>query len=1090
MDNRVHITTFEVNSVEGIAKSAHMVKPSGNMAYSLYWDGAVNDSNLVVSTGRLDSHGKQSHQEEMVIEMPSHEDACALFEQDARLMVRDGYQMIQPRRNPRKNAIMPIMVKYLDKEITCDQCGNTDWGGHRGAGLGYTGKKKMGTICADCKYQFENDGMILPHGEMAKVMFIDSRRNPMPAGKSLLNWAEEEDAGRDISYSDWMNQEQEDYYNQAYAKASGHRNQDKVKKAKAKARGFRQWSESEIDEPAHSRRNPSAFRLGTHLGALPQGGMPEFEKDRGDIHLRWGPEATKSNGDWVRAIDNAFCYWNYGNGVPVVEFRIPVNEKTAMNTMRWWNKTYTTTMIVVPYTDPRRFTMPSYRLEMDINEHALTELEQAYGYLSKLSASNNYGRHGLSRNPHGNRWCNSCASDVFELDYCQTHDACDNCCGCDDNDYRRNPTSWSSKLDWQKTKSGYMAKKDGLTYSWTAPDKLKIYAPSSTHYSKAFDNYNDYGRKNAEQFTENWNMMYPDKVEVKIKPNLQAFVVKGFTTGPSAEWPPSAVPQPLFRNPRPQEIAYAKWLETHPTDLHFDGYPEKMDAQCHFCSGDFAQSYIYEGTHDWGEGEEEYQACGYCMEDESNFEPDSRRNPRGCYPCPDCGTMMYETTHSWGSQGGKGAHCSCWKCGANYITKELMERNPMMYSTEIKAIAVIAPNDNGVNGEVVFTQDGSMLHIDYNITGLSDGEHGFHIHEYGDLTDGCESACAHFNPYGMEHGSPDSEIKHLGDLGNIISSNNLAKDRMTVDYISLVGGKVNCIVGRMIIVHADRDDLGLGGDAESLITGNAGKRVGCGVIGLMESPGAKKVSGITPTPVKNNPMKQGCGCGGKTRKNGKGCGCGTRRNPTADVAPNYSDMYDYSDADATPYRKNPICSQCGMKHNPLRKNYCAAMRRPPKTKEQIAKEMDDARSGKIKKAQGNIKICTMCGLAAEAKCNNCEFGLCYNCLNSQDHKCPVCDETVDYNNLDWITMRKNPALMMEDPIIHLEYHDDNANSHKYWEGQVLGSSATIQWGRVPGYGRDGTTQEKTYRMSSPDAATQFILSKAYDKRRKGYTPTV
>ncbi len=71
------------------------------MAYSLYWDGAVNGSNLVVSTGRLDSHGKHSHQEEIVFEMPSHEDACALFEQDARLMVRDGYQMIQPRRNPR-----------------------------------------------------------------------------------------------------------------------------------------------------------------------------------------------------------------------------------------------------------------------------------------------------------------------------------------------------------------------------------------------------------------------------------------------------------------------------------------------------------------------------------------------------------------------------------------------------------------------------------------------------------------------------------------------------------------------------------------------------------------------------------------------------------------------------------------------------------------------------------------------------------------------------------------------------------------------------------------------------------------------------
>ena len=147
-------------------------------------------------------------------------------------------------------------------------------------------------------------------------------------------------------------------------------------------------------------------------------------------------------------------------------------------------------------------------------------------------------------------------------------------------------------------------------------------------------------------------------------------------------------------------------------------------------------------------------------------------------------------------------------------------------------VAVLAPNDNGVAGVVHFSQEEDTVHIDYDITGLTDGEHGFHIHTYGDLTDGCDSACSHFNPDNTEHGGLDSKSRHLGDLGNISSEKGVSKGRLSTDTLSLKSGKRNCIVGRMIIVHADRDDLGKGGDAESLKTGNAGKRVGCGVIGL------------------------------------------------------------------------------------------------------------------------------------------------------------------------------------------------------------------------------------------------------------------
>lgn len=151
--------------------------------------------------------------------------------------------------------------------------------------------------------------------------------------------------------------------------------------------------------------------------------------------------------------------------------------------------------------------------------------------------------------------------------------------------------------------------------------------------------------------------------------------------------------------------------------------------------------------------------------------------------------------------------------------------------TKHSGIAVLAENKHGVSGVVNFKQHNNGVMIEYNIMGLSDGEHGFHIHEYGDLTDGCSSACSHFNPYNSKHGGLNSKVRHLGDLGNITSRNNISKGNMFANGLTLGPSEKTSILGRMIIVHEDPDDLGKGGDVESTKTGNAGKRLACGVIG-------------------------------------------------------------------------------------------------------------------------------------------------------------------------------------------------------------------------------------------------------------------
>lgn len=116
------------------------------------------------------------------------------------------------------------------------------------------------------------------------------------------------------------------------------------------------------------------------------------------------------------------------------------------------------------------------------------------------------------------------------------------------------------------------------------------------------------------------------------------------------------------------------------------------------------------------------------------------------------------------------------------------------------------------------------------VSGLSPGLHGFHVHEYGDLREGCQSMCAHFNPTKSQHGGLRSLRRHLGDLGNIsVNVNGVASIDIIDPHLRLTGQ--SGIIGRGLVVHADRDDLGRGSSPESLITGNAGRRIMCGVIG-------------------------------------------------------------------------------------------------------------------------------------------------------------------------------------------------------------------------------------------------------------------
>jgi len=173
--------------------------------------------------------------------------------------------------------------------------------------------------------------------------------------------------------------------------------------------------------------------------------------------------------------------------------------------------------------------------------------------------------------------------------------------------------------------------------------------------------------------------------------------------------------------------------------------------------------------------------------------------------------------------------CDCMHCPM--AKKMSQDMKPQMALMTVKqAVAVIQPTaGNDVRGAVYFERVDEGVRVSGTVRGLSPGKHGFHIHEYGDLskTDGT-SAGGHYAPKGHEHGAPDDQQRHIGDLGNIeANQNGVAEFSFVDDRIQLMGPFT--ILGRGLIIHKNADDL------TSQPTGNAGPRVAMAVIGVQNT---------------------------------------------------------------------------------------------------------------------------------------------------------------------------------------------------------------------------------------------------------------
>jgi superoxide dismutase, Cu-Zn family len=152
-------------------------------------------------------------------------------------------------------------------------------------------------------------------------------------------------------------------------------------------------------------------------------------------------------------------------------------------------------------------------------------------------------------------------------------------------------------------------------------------------------------------------------------------------------------------------------------------------------------------------------------------------------------------------------------------------------------------NKAKISGTVTFHQCNLQFStvVRFNLSGFKPNTvNAIHIHESGDLTKGCESLCAHYNPYKNMHGSKElyGSDRHVGDLINNIHSD--SKGNFVFEYeddlVDLFGEY--SVIGRSIVIHEKEDDLGqyryekTERGKGSKTTGNAGSRISCSLIGI------------------------------------------------------------------------------------------------------------------------------------------------------------------------------------------------------------------------------------------------------------------
>lgn len=155
--------------------------------------------------------------------------------------------------------------------------------------------------------------------------------------------------------------------------------------------------------------------------------------------------------------------------------------------------------------------------------------------------------------------------------------------------------------------------------------------------------------------------------------------------------------------------------------------------------------------------------------------------------------------------------------------------SPEPAPTKDHAVADLkAATDTTLSGTADFTAepDGKVkMKLELTIPQKANKSVAVHIHANGDCGDMGKGAGGHWNPTDMQHGKWGSSSFHSGDIGNVkLDMNGKGSMELETNLWSLGGDAKTNILNKAIIVHGGEDDF------VSQPAGNAGSRIGCGVI--------------------------------------------------------------------------------------------------------------------------------------------------------------------------------------------------------------------------------------------------------------------